>query len=78
MVIVPAWAQTRAKNDALWAMLRLRHPAIRYRIMWLAPTLQGYESAQSGEYAPRFMSQKYDAVMLAATVVGSAAPVIAS
>jgi hypothetical protein len=68
----------RAKHDALWTMLRLKNPAIRYRIMWAQPRSNyGRVSAQPETSPPRLMRPVYDATMLVATVVGAAATVLA-
>ena len=67
----------RAKNDALWAMFKLRNPAIRYRIKWAQPrSSYGHVSPQPGTPPPRLMRPLYDGTMLAATVLGAAATVI--
>jgi len=67
----------RAKNDALWAMFKLRNPAIRYRIKWAQPrTSYGHVSPQPAAPPPRLMRPLYDGSMLAATVLGAAATVI--
>lgn len=68
----------RAKHDALWAMIGRRNPAGRYRVLWAQPrTAYGRESPRPQESAPRLMKPVYDGTMLAATVVGSVATVIA-
>jgi Ca2+/Na+ antiporter len=60
----------RAKNDALWAMVNLRNPAMRYRIKWARPrSSYGRESPEAEEATPRLMRPVYDGTMLAATVV---------
>jgi hypothetical protein len=60
----------RAKNDALWAMLKMGNPAMRYRIKWAQPRSNyGRESPQLEEAPPRLMRPVYDGTMLAATVV---------
>jgi hypothetical protein len=68
----------RAKHDALWRTFSLRNPAIRYRIMWAHPrTGYGRETPRIDESKPRLMHPVYDGAMLAATVVGSVATVLA-
>jgi hypothetical protein len=60
----------RAKHDALWAMFRLRNPAIRYRIMWALPRSSYGRVSPEPESAPaRVMSPMYDGTMLLATVL---------
>jgi hypothetical protein len=68
----------RAKHDALWAMLKLKNPAIRYRIIWAQPrSSYGRVSPQPEATPLRLMRPVYDGVMLAATVIGAAVTVIA-
>jgi hypothetical protein len=68
----------RAKHDALWTMLKLKNPAIRYRVMWAQPrSSYGRESPQPETTPPRLMKPLYDGIMLAATVVGAAVTVVA-
>jgi hypothetical protein len=68
----------RAKHDALWTMLKLKNPAIRYRVMWAQPrSSYGRESSQPETAPPRLMRPVYDGTMLAATVVGAAVTVLA-
>jgi|HubBroStandDraft_2_1064218.scaffolds.fasta_scaffold337948_2 hypothetical protein len=60
----------RAKNDALWAMVNLRNPAMRYRIKWAqSRSSYGRESPQVEEATPRLTRPAYDGTMLAATVL---------
>jgi hypothetical protein len=60
----------RAKNDALWAMLRLRNPAIRYRIKWAQPrSSYGRVSPQPEGSEPKVTKPLYDGTMLGATVL---------
>jgi hypothetical protein len=60
----------RAKNDALWAMVRLRNPAIRYRIKWAQPrSSYGRVSPQPEEAEPKVTRPLYDGTMLGATVL---------
>lgn len=67
----------RAKNDALWGMLRLKNPAIRYRIKWAeSRSSYGHVSPESEATPPRIMRPLYDGTMLVATVVGTAVTVI--
>jgi hypothetical protein len=67
----------RAKNDALWAMIKLRNPAMHYRVMWSRPrSSYGRESPQLEEESPRLMRPVYDGTMLAATVVAAAVAVV--
>ncbi len=67
----------RAKNDALWAMFKLRNPAAKYRIMWAQPrSSYGRVSPQADEESePKLTKPLYDGTMLAATVAG---PLIAT
>jgi hypothetical protein len=68
----------RAKRDALWAMIGRRNPASRYRILWAQPrSSYGRESPRLEESSPKVMKPVYDGTMLAATVVGSVATVLA-
>jgi hypothetical protein len=67
----------RAKHDALWALFRLKNPAIRYRVKWTQPrSSYGRVSPQAEMPSARLMRPVYDGTMLAATVVGAAATVI--
>ena len=68
----------RAKNDALWAIFKLRNPAIRYRIMWARPRASyGRVSPQTDEEPqPRLMKPWYDATMLVATVLVAVVTVV--
>ena len=68
----------RAKNDALWAMFRLRNPAIRYRIMWAQPrSSYGRVSPEPDEeLQPRLSRPLYDGTMLVATVLAAVVAVI--
>jgi hypothetical protein len=67
----------RAKHDALWAMFRLRNPAIRYRIKWAQPrSSYGRVSPPPETPPPRLASPLYDGTMLGATVLMTAAAVI--
>ena len=60
----------RAKNDALWAMFRLRNPAIHYRIKWAQPhSNYGRVSPQAEESEPKVTRPLYDGTMLGATVL---------
>jgi Ca2+/Na+ antiporter len=60
----------RAKHDALWAMVNLRNPAMRYRIKWAQPrSSYGIESPQIEEATPHLMRPVYDGTMLAATIL---------
>lgn len=60
----------RAKHDALWAMFKLKNPAIRYRIMWAQPrSSYGRVSPQPEETSPRLTRPLYDGTMLGATVL---------
>ncbi len=60
----------RAKNDALWAMFKLRNPAIRYRIKWAQPrSSYGRVSPQAEESEPKVTRPLYDGSMLGATVL---------
>jgi hypothetical protein len=63
----------RAKNDALWAMFKLRNPAIRYRIMCAQPrSSYGRVSPRTKEEpSPRLMRPWYDGTMLVATVLAA-------
>jgi len=62
----------RAKNDALWAMMKLRNPAVRYRIKWAQPrSSYGRESPQLEEESARIMHPLYDGTMLGATVTAA-------
>ena len=67
----------RAKNDALWAMFRLKNPAIKYRIMWAQPrSSYGRVSPQAEEESePKLTKPLYDGTILVATVAG---PVMAA
>ena len=68
----------RAKHDALWTMLKLKNPAIRYRVRWVQPrSSYGRESPQPETPEPRLMRPLYDGTMLVATVVGAAVTVVA-
>jgi hypothetical protein len=60
----------RAKNDALWAMFKLKNPAIRYRIMWAQPrSSYSRVSPQPEESEPKVTRPLYDGTMLGATVL---------
>jgi hypothetical protein len=68
----------RAKRDALWAMFRLKNPAIRYRVKWAQPRSSYGRISPPPETPPaRLMRPLYDGTMLVATVVGAAVTVIA-
>ncbi len=69
----------RAKHDALWRIFGRSNPAIQYRIKWAQQRSNyGRETPRLEESGqPRLMKAGYDATMLAATVVGSIATVIA-
>jgi hypothetical protein len=68
----------RAKNDALWAMFRLKNPAIRYRVKWAQPrSSYGRVSPEPAIQPARLMRPVYDGTMLVATVMGAAVTVIA-
>jgi Ca2+/Na+ antiporter len=67
----------RAKHDALWAMMKLSNPAMRYRIKWVQPrSAYSRESPQLEEETPSVVRPVYDGAMLAATVVVAVAAVI--
>ena len=67
----------RAKHDALWAMFRLKNPAIRYRVKWAQPpSSYGRVSPQPQTPSARLMRPVYDGTMLVATVVGAAVAVV--
>lgn len=67
----------RAKNDALWAMMKLKNPAVRYRIKWAQPrSSYGRESPRLEEESARITHPLYDGTMLGATVVGAIVAVI--
>jgi hypothetical protein len=67
----------RAKNDALWAMMKLKNPAMRYRIKWAQPrSSYGRESPRLEEESTQVTHPMYDGTMLAATVIGSIVAVI--
>jgi len=68
----------RAKNDALWAMFKLRNPAIRYRVMWAQQrSSYGRVSPKPDEEPqPRLMRAVYDGTMLVATVVVAVVTVV--
>jgi hypothetical protein len=67
----------RAKHDALWAMFKLKNPAIRYRIKWAQPhSSYGRVSPQAEESEPKVTRPLYDGTMLAATVVGAIVTVV--
>jgi hypothetical protein len=60
----------RAKHDALWAMFKLKNPAIRYRIKWAQPrSSYGRVSSQTEESEPKLTKPLYDGTMLVATVL---------
>lgn len=60
----------RAKHDALWAMIKLKNPAIRYRIKWAQPrSSYGRVSPQAGESQPKVTKPLYDTTMMGATVL---------
>jgi hypothetical protein len=60
----------RAKNDALWAMFKLRNPAIRYRIKWAqSRSNYGRVSPQPEESEPKLTRPLYDGTMLGSTVL---------
>jgi Ca2+/Na+ antiporter len=60
----------RAKNDALWAMFKLRNPAAKYRIMWAQPrSSYGRVSPQAEESESKVTRPLYDGTMLGATVL---------
>jgi hypothetical protein len=60
----------RAKHDALWAMFKLKNPAIRYRIIWAQPRPgYGRVSPQAEEPPPRLTRPLYDATMAISTVL---------
>ena len=67
----------RAKHDALWAMFKLKNPAIRYRIKWAQRrSSYGRVSPQAEESEPKVTRPLYDGTMLAATVVGAIVTVV--
>jgi len=67
----------RAKNDALWAMMKLKNPAVRYRIKWVqSRSNYGRESPQLEEESARIIHPLYDGTMLVATVIGAIVAVI--
>jgi hypothetical protein len=67
----------RAKHDALWAMFKLKNPAVRYRIKWAQPrSSYGRVSPQAEESEPKVTRPLYDGTMLAATVVGAIVTVV--
>lgn len=60
----------RAKNDALWAMFKLKNPATKYRIMWAQPrSSYGHVSPQAEESEAKVTRPLYDGTMLGATVL---------
>lgn len=68
----------RAKHDALFAMVGLGNPARRWRVKWArSATPYGRTSPAPSEPLPRVMNPAYDAVMLAATVLGTAGTLVA-
>jgi len=68
----------RAKNDALWALMKLKNPAVRYRIKWAQPRSNyGRESPRPEDESARVMHPLYDGVMLGATVIGAIVAVAA-
>jgi len=67
----------RAKHDALWAMFKLKNPAIRYRVKWAQPrSSYGRVSPQPETPPARLMRPLYDGTMLVATVAGALVAVI--
>jgi hypothetical protein len=67
----------RAKNDALWAMVKLRNPAAHYRIKWVQPrSSYGRESPQLEAEPSRVVRPVYDGTMLAATILAALAAMI--
>jgi hypothetical protein len=63
----------RAKNDALWALFKLKNPATRYRIMWAQPrSSYGRVSPQPEKSAePKVTRPLYDGTMLGATALSA-------
>jgi len=60
----------RAKNDALWALFKLKNPAIRYRIMWAQSRRNyGRASPEPEESTPKLTRSLYDGTMLGSTVL---------
>ena len=67
----------RAKHDALWAMMRLKNPAVRYRIKWAqSRSSYGRESVRPEEEAAKVTHPFYDGTMLGATVIGAVVAVV--
>jgi hypothetical protein len=67
----------RAKNDALWTMVKLKNPAVRYRIKWAQPRSNyGRESPQPQEGPARVTHPLYDGTMLGATVIAAIVAVV--
>lgn len=61
----------RAKHDALWAMFKLKNPAIRYRIMW-AQRRPGYGRVSpqpENTPEPKLTRPLYDATMAVSTIL---------
>jgi hypothetical protein len=62
----------REKRDALWALLGLRNPGQRYRVMWARPSSTYGHATPSPEVGePRVSRPLYDGSMLVATIFGS-------
>jgi hypothetical protein len=68
----------RQKRDALWAVLGMANPAIRYRIMFARSTGYGRTTpTMPGGPSPTVTRPTYDCVMLVSTVAAAAAAIVA-